>query len=179
MSILEDSAIELSKKIKAGEVLVTQALEAVLERIDAVENQVNSYMTIDRDQLMKKAEEIQKKIDSKELTGPFAGVPIAIKDNICTKGLLTTCSSKILSNFIPGYSAEAVLDLESAGALIIGKTNMDEFAMGSTTETNGIWIMYREDLLVDQRLLLQLENVLQHSVLIRVDPSDSQPLFVE
>ncbi len=136
MSILEDSAIELSKKIKAGEVLVTQALEAVLERIDAVENQVNSYMTIDRDQLMKKAEEIQKKIDSKELTGPFAGVPIAIKDNICTKGLLTTCSSKILSNFIPGYSAEAVLDLERAGALIIGKTNMDEFAMGSTTETS-------------------------------------------
>ena len=70
------------------------------------------------------------------LTWPLAGVPVAIKDNMCTKDLLTTCSSKILYNFVPTFSAEAVINLEKAGAVILGKTNMDEFAMGSTTETS-------------------------------------------
>ena len=79
---------------------------------------------------------MQKKIDSGELTGPLAGVPFAIKDNMCTEGILTTCSSKILENFVPTFTAEAVKNLEAAGAVIIGKTNMDEFAMGSTTETS-------------------------------------------
>ena len=89
-----------------------------------------------REGALKEAEEVQAKIDAGELTGPLAGVPVAIKDNMCTEGLLTTCSSKILYNFVPTYTAEAVLNLEKAGAVIIGKTNMDEFAMGSTTETS-------------------------------------------
>ena len=79
---------------------------------------------------------MQKLIDDGTLTGPLAGVPVAIKDNMCTEGVTTTCSSKILSNFVPTFSAEAVLNLKKAGAVVIGKTNMDEFAMGSTTETS-------------------------------------------
>ena len=93
-------------------------------------------MTVDREGALKRVKEVQAKIDAGELTGPLAGVPVAIKDNMCTKGLLTTCSSKILYNFVPTYTAEAVLNLEKAGAVILGKTNMDEFAMGSTTETS-------------------------------------------
>ena len=80
--------------------------------------------------------QVQKQIEAGELTGPLAGVPVAIKDNMCTEGVLTTCSSRILGNFIPTFTAEAVKNLEKAGAVMIGKTNMDEFAMGSTTETS-------------------------------------------
>ena len=77
---------------------------------------------------------------SSSKTGPLAGVPVAIKDNMCTEGLLTTCSSKILANFVPTYTAEAVCNLTKAGAVILGKTNMDEFAMGSTTETSAFGV---------------------------------------
>ena len=104
--------------------------------IDKSEELYNCYVTVDREGALAKAQEIQKKIDQGILTGPLAGVPAAIKDNMCTQGLLTTCSSKILGNFVPAFSAQAVLNLERAGAVILGKTNMDEFAMGSTTETS-------------------------------------------
>ena len=97
---------------------------------------MNAFVTVDEEGALRRAEEVQKKIDNGELNGPLAGVPIAVKDNICTKGLKTTCSSKILYNFVPTYDAEAVQKLEEAGIVIIGKTNMDEFAMGSTTETS-------------------------------------------
>lgn len=136
MDLLKLTAVELSKKIKAKEVTVLEATEAVLAQIDKVEDLLHSYVTIDREGARKRAEEVQRQIDSGELTGPLAGVPVAIKDNICTQGMLTTCSSKMLENFYPTYSAEAVVQLEKAGAVIIGKTNMDEFAMGSTTETS-------------------------------------------
>ncbi len=137
MGLMELTAVELGKKIKAGEVTVKQAVEAVYTQIEKVEKDVNAYVTVlNKEEVLKKAEQVQKDIDSGKLDGPLAGVPVAIKDNMCTEGILTTCSSKILNNFKPTFSSEAVLNLEKAGAIIIGKTNMDEFAMGSTTETS-------------------------------------------
>ena len=136
MDILAYSAVELAQAIKAGETTAVEAMKAVLDRIDASEESIHAYVTIDREAALAKAEAVQKQIEAGELTGPLAGVPVAIKDNMCTEGVLTTCSSKILGNFIPTFTAEAVKNLEKAGAVMIGKTNMDEFAMGSTTETS-------------------------------------------
>ncbi len=136
MDLMSLTAVELGKKIKAKEVTVEEAVKAAIASIKAKEEKINSFVTIDEEGALKKAAEVQAKIDAGELTGPLAGVPVAIKDNMCTEGLLTTCSSKILYNFIPTYTSEAVKRLEDAGAVIVGKTNMDEFAMGSTTETS-------------------------------------------
>ena len=136
MSLMSLTAVELGRKIKEKEVTVEEAVTAALDAIEKREAQVHSFVTVDREGALKRAKEVQAKINAGELTGPLAGVPVAIKDNMCTKGLLTTCSSKILYNFVPTYTAEAVLNLEKAGAVILGKTNMDEFAMGSTTETS-------------------------------------------
>ena len=136
MSILDMTAVELAAAIKNKEVTVKEATEAVLDQIEKSESTYHCYVTVDKEGALRKAEEVQKKIDAGELTGPLAGVPVAIKDNMWTEGLLTTCSSRILGNFVPTFSAEAVINLEKAGAVILGKTNMDEFAMGSTTETS-------------------------------------------
>ncbi len=136
MDLMSLTAVELGKKIKAKEVSVEEAVRAALKAIEEKEDAVNSFVTVDEEGALARAKQVQEKIDAGELTGPLAGVPVAIKDNMCTEGLLTTCSSKILYNFLPTYSAEAVKKLEEAGAVIIGKTNMDEFAMGSTTETS-------------------------------------------
>ena len=136
MDLMSLTAVELGKKIQAKEVTVEEAVKAAIASIKAKEEKINSFVTIDEEGALKKAAEVQAKIDAGELKGALAGVPVAIKDNMCTEGLLTTCSSKILYNFIPTYTSEAVKRLEDAGAIIVGKTNMDEFAMGSTTETS-------------------------------------------
>ena len=138
--VLKMTAVELAAAIKRKEVTVKAAVEAVLAQIEASEEAYHCYVTVDQEGALAQAEEIQKKIDAGELTGPLAGVPVAVKDNMCTEGLLTTCSSKILYNFIPTFSSEAVLNLKKAGAVLIGKTNMDEFAMGSTTETSAFGV---------------------------------------
>ncbi len=137
MSLMSLTAVQLGKKIKSGEVTVKEAALAALDEIKKSEDSINSYVTVlENEAILARAAEVQKKVDSGELSGPLAGVPVAIKDNMCTKDILTTCSSKILADFKPTYTAEAVLNLEKAGAVMIGKTNMDEFAMGSTTETS-------------------------------------------
>ena len=140
MDLMSLTAVELGKKIQAKEVTVEEAVKAAIASIKAKEEKIKSFVTIDEEGALKKAAEVQEKIDAGELKGALAGVPVAIKDNMCTKGLLTTCSSKILYNFIPTYTAEAVKRLEDAGCVIVGKTNMDEFAMGSTTETSAFGV---------------------------------------
>ncbi len=136
MSLMGLTAVSLGKKIKAGEVSAIEAVQEALASIHEKEEVVNSFVTVGEERALKRAEEVQKGIEDGTYTGVLAGVPVAIKDNMCTKGVLTTCSSKILGNYIPTFSSEAVLRLEKAGAIILGKTNMDEFAMGSTTETS-------------------------------------------
>lgn len=136
MSLLEMTAVELAAAIKEGKTTAVEATKEALVQIEAKEDLYHCYVTVDKEGALAQAEAVQAKIEAGEFTGALAGVPVAIKDNLCTEGLLTTCSSKILSNFVPTYSAEAVLNLQKAGAVILGKTNMDEFAMGSTTETS-------------------------------------------
>ena len=136
----ELTAGALGKKIQAKEVSVKEALDATFAAIDEKEESVHAYITLNRDEAYKTADEVQKKIDAGELTSPLAGVPVAIKDNMCTEGLKTTCASKILYNFVPTFTSTAVENLENAGAIILGKTNMDEFAMGSTTETSAFGV---------------------------------------
>lgn len=130
------TAVELGKKIKNKDISVVEAVTAYLDSMDVKEKDIHAFVTIDREGALQRAEKVQKLIDEGKLTGPLAGVPVAIKDNMCVDGMLTTCSSKILGNFKPTYTATAVEKLEAAGAIIVGKTNMDEFAMGSTTETS-------------------------------------------
>ena len=136
MEITDMTAVELSAAIRAGQTSAVEAAEAMLARIEERDQIYNCYVTVDREGALTQARMVQEKIAAGELTGPLAGVPVALKDNLCTEGLLTTCASKILGNFVPTYTAEAVLNLQKAGAVILGKTNMDEFAMGSTTETS-------------------------------------------
>ncbi|MDD5934773.1 MAG: Asp-tRNA(Asn)/Glu-tRNA(Gln) amidotransferase subunit GatA [Clostridiales bacterium] len=137
MDITKLTAIELGKKIKAKEVTVMDAVQQQLEKIEQRDSKYHCYITVLKEKALKRAKEVQEQIDAGMYqNSPIAGVPIAIKDNICTKDVKTTCASKILSNFEPPYDATVIKKLEAAGAVIIGKVNMDEFAMGSTTETS-------------------------------------------
>lgn len=136
MDLTQFTATKLGQMIKNKEVSVEEAVLASFSMIEKNEDNLNCYVTLNKENALIKAKEVQAKIDNGELVSPLAGVPVAIKDNMCTIGMRTTCSSKILENFVPTYSSQAVENLENAGAIILGKTNMDEFAMGSTTETS-------------------------------------------
>ena len=137
MNITEMTALELGAKIKSGEIKVAEATRAVLDEIKKKDGDINAYITETEEYALKRAEEVQALIDAGELKdSPLAGVPVAVKDNISTKGIKTTCASKILGDFKPPYNATVIDKLNAAGAVIIGKVNMDEFAMGSTGETS-------------------------------------------
>lgn len=140
MNILDMTATELAKAIKEGRTTAIAAAEEVVKQIELNEKEFNCYITFDKEGFLNEATRVQAGIEDGSITGVLAGVPVAVKDNICTEGMRTTAASKILENFIPAYSAEAVTRLRDAGAVIIGKTNMDEFAMGSTSETSAYGI---------------------------------------
>ncbi len=132
------SAVALARQIKKGELTVEEVIESVYASIEAKEQEYHCYISLrDKQEVLQEAKVLQKEIlAGKYENSSIAGIPVAVKDNICTKGLKTTCASKMLEQFEPVYSAEVVHRLQQAGAIIIGKTNMDEFGMGSTTETS-------------------------------------------
>lgn len=130
------TATELAEEIKAGRYSCTEAVREVLHEIEKKEDLLHAFLLVDRNKALKRAEYVDREIAAGRLNSTLAGVPIAVKDNICTAGIKTTCASRMLENFVPSYTATAVERLEAAGAVVIGKTNMDEFAMGSTTETS-------------------------------------------
>jgi aspartyl-tRNA(Asn)/glutamyl-tRNA(Gln) amidotransferase subunit A len=132
------SAKELRDKIRAGEVKSVEATRSVFERIAKLEPRIGAYISTFEEGAIKKAEEVDKRIAAGEKVGQLAGVPVAIKDNMCTTFGTTTCASKILANFKAPYNATAVEKLLAADAVIVGKTNLDEFAMGSSTENSGL-----------------------------------------
>ncbi|MFH1783292.1 MAG: Asp-tRNA(Asn)/Glu-tRNA(Gln) amidotransferase subunit GatA [bacterium] len=136
MAFYELTAHELSDKLQNKEISSREVTESVFSKIEKTEKKLNCYVTLNREQAFEAADEVDSKRSKGEKLEPLAGVPVAIKDNICIKGVKTTCSSRILENFITPYDATVIEKLRSCGAVFIGKTNMDEFAMGSSCETS-------------------------------------------
>ena len=130
------TAASLSEKLRKKECSAVEITRSVLEQIEKTEDKIGSFVTVCEEQALKKAEEVDRKIAAGEALSSLAGIPIGVKDNICTKDVLTTCSSKMLYNFVPPYDATVVSRLKQADAVTIGKCNMDEFAMGSSCETS-------------------------------------------
>lgn len=129
------SALELSAAVKEKKISTVELVKAYIEKIETKDKDLNAFITVAKDKAIATAQKVQEKIDSGELTSSLAGVPIAIKDNITTKDIDTSCSSKILGGYEPVYNATVIEKLEQAGMIIVGKTNMDEFAMGGSSET--------------------------------------------
>lgn len=136
MDIRNMTALELGQAIRAKEITVREAVESYFAAIEENDEKYHCYNTLCKAEALARADEVQKGIDDGTYTSPLAGVPVGVKDNICTKGGLTTCSSKILENFVPPYDATVIRRMHAAGMVVLGKLNMDEFAMGSTTETS-------------------------------------------
>ena len=136
MEWYELTALQLGEKIRAGEVSAVEAAQAALDRMAALQPDNNAFITTLADHALAEAEAVQKKLAAGEELGPLAGVPMALKDNICTRGVKTSCASRILGDFTPPYDATLTERLRAAGSVLLGKLNMDEFAMGSTSETS-------------------------------------------
>ena len=133
MDIVKLTAFDMKRKLHEREISSRELVEAHFYNID---EDINAFITLNKEEALKAADKVDKKIRNKERLGLLAGIPIGIKDNIMTKGLRTTCGSKALENFIPPYDAQVITRIKEADGIIMGKTNMDEFAMGSSTETS-------------------------------------------
>lgn len=142
MELYQLTAHRLHAMLVKKEVSAAEITKAVFQRIDQVEDKVKSYITLTREQAETQAAEVDKKLAAGEAIGPLEGIPLALKDNLCTEGILTTCASKMLENFVPPYTATAVQKLYDANLVLVGKTNMDEFAMGSSTETSNFHLTH-------------------------------------
>ncbi len=142
MSTIGATTDELLGRLERGEATSVEITTACLDRIAQQDQQVGAFLTVDRDGALLQAADVDRRRQAKQPVGALAGIPIAIKDVLCTKGLKTTCASRMLENFIPPYDAHVIGRLRAADAVLIGKTNMDEFAMGSTTETSAFKITH-------------------------------------
>ena len=168
MDITELTVHELQEKIKNKELTITEITKAYVDRINEKEKDVQAFITELKDEALKQSEEIQNKIDNGEKLGDLAGIPIGIKDIICTKGVKTTCASKMLENFISPYDATVMEKINAENMIDLGKLNMDEFAMGGSTEysylrkqeIHGIYQEYQEDL--QEVLQLQFQQIWYH-----------------
>jgi len=131
-------AREIRDAVNSGEISAREVTQSALQRIEAADPELGAFLTVDSARTLQRADEIDRAVKGRSL--PLAGVPVAVKDNICTRHLRTTCGSRILENYVSTYNATAVERLESAGAIVIGKTNCDEFAMGSSTENSAFHV---------------------------------------
>lgn len=136
MELFKESASNLSKMLRKKEISSTELTKSVFKQINRVENDICSYITLNEEKAFETAKKVDEKLAKNEIISPIAGIPIGIKDNIVTEGILTTCASKMLYNFVPPYNATVINKLNSYDAVIAGKLNMDEFAMGSSTENS-------------------------------------------
>ena len=183
MDLMKDTAVTLSEKIRAGEITVMDAAMAAMDAIREKESAYHCYVTVlDREAVLKRAQEVQKLIEEGKLNGPLAGVPAAIKDNMCTRGVRTTCSSRILEDFVPPYTAEAVENLEKAGVVIIERPiwmNLPWEALrrphiSAQRKIHGTRLMCREVLPAVPQRRWQRRNVFLRWVLTPAVPSGSR-----
>ncbi|MFB0504010.1 MAG: amidase, partial [Candidatus Bathyarchaeia archaeon] len=136
MKPYERTAGEVIARIKSQDLMAEEYITSILQRQREVDGSVNAYITVTGEDALKAARSIDKRASKAEDVGRLAGVAIGVKDNMCTKGIRTTCASKMLERFVPPYNATVIEKMMREGAIIVGKTNMDEFAMGTSTETS-------------------------------------------
>ena len=136
MKITRMTLLELSDAMQRGDLTSREVTQAYLDRIHQVEGKVQAYISLNEEEALRQADECDKKRQQGEKVSPLCGIPVAVKDNICVKGGKTTCASKMLADFVSPYSATVWEKLQAAGCVLLGKTNLDEFAMGSSTENS-------------------------------------------